>query len=526
MSHPHRGAPEGARALERVVVWLPALLGGSALVLILARFPRLSGAALWNADAVAPGLIAESIRRDGFGATVLGDVSSLSTLVLFLLTEPIPGHRILWQALPYAIALLAITLMALITWRLAGRWAAALTGALGICVGSDVLMTQLAPAFRVTTWLGIVICAGVAAWGAVRERVPVWALIGVGIITGVGIASDPLLGALGLVPLCFVLVRARRWARMGVVAIATAAAVAACLALMWALSLSTHRGNLLPVASPQEMITHLGQLWRGIIALLGAGDGSMVGAQWPAWWGVPALVAFWMGLVLIVMHGVRVVRRGSLTALDAYLLFWGILVVLLPVGFVLSGIPDVQAGILTDRYLVPLVLAVGAAGPILCASSPSRRAWGALGATALLATALVPLAQADLATHREAQPHVRQATAISAFVRAEGASRGGADFFTALPLRWHTGLDVIPVAPCAGDTEICLNPVNAREAWRAGPRAPRSFLIVNRALGTGRELAPVTGVVGRARRVRAFGPIAVFIYDGDITTGVKPWAAH
>ena len=193
----------------RRLLWLPALAGPIALISVLWQFNRFVDAAHWNSDAVATALVAEDLAHHVGGATVLGDVSSLSTLLAFRATEWLPAHRWVWGAMPYALTLLGIALLALAAYWLAGRWAAATTAAIALAVSADVLFTQIAPAFRATTWFSVALLAAfVVLLAGDRLRGP-WlaaSAVLIGLVTGINAVSDPLLIVIGLIPLAIALV--------------------------------------------------------------------------------------------------------------------------------------------------------------------------------------------------------------------------------------------------------------------------------------------------------------------------------
>lgn len=256
--------------------WLPMLAGPTALVLTLTQLHRLAEAAHWNSDAAAPAIIVESIDRAD-GGTVLGEISSASTLFLFRATRALPDHRAVWDALPYLLAVIGVGLLAWVSFRLSGRWAAAITFAVGTCVSTDVLFTQIAPAFHGTTWLSVAVLlaflVGLETGIPSRGWHAALAACLVGVFVGANVASDPLLLAVGLLP--FAATAIMRWrrrqsvdsqrtARLALLTTSAAAvgAIGAVLALS-AAGMTTSRlergAGYLPLARPSEIIAHLGQ---------------------------------------------------------------------------------------------------------------------------------------------------------------------------------------------------------------------------------------------------------------------------
>lgn len=514
----------------RRLLWLPAVAGPVALLSVLWQFNRLVDAAHWNSDAVATALVAEDLARGIGGPTVLGDVSSLSTLMAFLATEWLPGHRWIWGAMPYALTLIGVALLALASYRLAGRWAAAVTASLSLAVSADVLFTEIAPAFRATTWFSVALLVAavvLVAQGRIARR---WLLGGgvvVGLITGLNAASDPLLVLIGVIPFAIaavpvVLAGTPRRALIAPLLAFTGGALAAwgaAFAAMRLLDLSTHKAGTAYLARARGdlVATHIHQFWDNLLALAGTTDGP--GAV--RWWAVPATVALVGALVAIPVMAVRSARRGSgSVARTAFLAFWSALIVLLTLGFIISGTPNGQGGVATDRYLVPLVIAVASALPVMTASPVRARVVGAVAATAMVIPGLVTIATADMAVRREAQPQAREAAAITQWLSEQGATQGYSDYFTALALTYNTPLAVrtIEACPPSSGRVLCRGVINTRDAWYLRDARRRTFIIANRGTGNGRALAArLPGApLPRPTSRKQFGEIEVLVYPGDI----------
>jgi hypothetical protein len=156
-------------------------------------------------------------------------------------------------------------------------------------------------------------------------------------------------------------------------------------------------------------------------------------------------------------------------------------VVLLTVGFVVSGTPNGLGGVATDRYLVPLVIAAASVLPVLTASPIRARIVGAIGATVLVIPGLVTLATADMEVRLEAQPQAREATAIATWLTTHGADAGYSDYFTALALTYNTPLTVRTLEACRPPSAqvLCRGVINMRDAWYASDHRRRTFIILN-----------------------------------------------
>lgn len=507
---------------------MPAIAGLGTLAWILWHLPALTSAAHWNSDAAAPALIAESLARDPSGHTVLGDVSSLSTLLVYRATEWLPAHRALWAAVPYAVSLVGIALLAYASWRLAGRWAAATTAALAVAVTTDVLFTQLAPAFRATTWATMALLAAVLVAAARRSHGgpgPMAVAMAAGAATGLGVISDPLTLVVGVVPFAVaalvatMAVQRRRWLVAPSVAFVVAGAVAAGIGLSlmdgWGLATHTEGSGYVARARLDTFTGHFGQWWQSLVAMASGTQGDWT----PPWWGWPAVLALAAMLVAIPVLAVRALmrRRDIGAAVLGFRVFWAVVVLALTVGFVGSGIPNRLGGVTVDRYLVPLVLAVAACLPVALAR-PARMRWlGALAALALMVPGMVLLWRGDLVTRREAYPNVRQATAMAAWLRTEGATTGYSDYFDALSLTYQRGIDVRPAQPCQSGPALCPSAINTRDVWYRPVRG-RTFLLMNSGTVNGRDLAAIVAAMDLPPVVarRTFEGVQVMVLARDV----------
>ena len=166
-------------------------------------FERTSHAVLWNSDAASPLILASELGRRPLGPVVLGKISYASTLGFDLLTRGLPWHVAVWEAGPYAVALLGLSLMVWSVRRVGGPWAAAATAAVGVAVAPDVFYTQIAQAFHGTTWFTVALLNAFLVWlasGSPRPARVVVATAFVGLVAGIDLVSDPLLLPAGVVP--------------------------------------------------------------------------------------------------------------------------------------------------------------------------------------------------------------------------------------------------------------------------------------------------------------------------------------
>lgn len=524
------------------ILWAPLTAASVSLALLTVRLPAIIEAISWNGDAVAPAIIAERAGEPGgAGTTVLGDISSASTLWFQLATRGLPGHRLVWELAPVAVAVATAGLIGWAALRLAGRRAGALAAALVMAAGSDALLTLLAPAFRGPTWLSCAVLAALLVALATRPERPRPATVALvaaaGAIVGVNLASDPLLLVAGVLPLAgaalAVWARDRSVAARRVVgwtaatcAVALASALAAAIALA-AAGFTTRRAaqrvGYLDVAGPGQLAAHLRTLGEGVLSLAGApGVGGLASGWGPVRWPLALLtLAALTGALWPRRARAQAPRPAPLSlARRLHAAFWGLSALLVGGAYLLSGIPSGERapGVPSSRYLVPLFLAAAAVLPLALERSPGRRASAALAATALAVGGGIGLARGDL-ERAERPPLSAEAGRIADWLDARGVRAGYASYWTAGPLSYHTGLRVRAVRACfdAAGRTLCPVALNARPSWYRPRRAP-SFVVLdatvpNDAWVIGGAWEPRFGAPARRRR---FGRIMIYVYPYDV----------
>lgn len=543
---------------------LPVIAAAAFVVALLWRLPRLVEAISWNADALAPALIAErAVGLDGVsansGATVLGDISSASTLWFHLLTVDLPGHRLLWAYWP---ALLALATALLVGWcclRLAGRWAGALGAALVLAAGPDALLTFLAPAFRGPTWLSSALLAaflvhlGLSGARPLGPRVVL--AFAVALIVGVNLASDPLLALAGVLPLVgapaltWYVARTAAARRVALVALGTA--ITAGLVALGAL-VALHAGGFVTrrerfgsgytqLADPAAALDHLPLVGRGLLALLGAPNmgGQIVGHS-PVRWAIALLLLGALAFALVPI-GTRRATAAEPTpelwlARRTYLTYWALAAIAVTVGFVLSDIPADAAvtSVPGTRYLIPLALGAVAVLPLFAqappgAVAPLRRAAAGAAAGLIVVGAGLALAGGDL-EHAQRGELPAQGARIAGWLADQGVDRGYAGYWSAGPLSYHTGLRVLAVRPCLtgrGET-LCPVALNGRRDWYRPAAGFSSFVLLD-ATRPGDAITPGAWrrAFGAPAESRRFGTLIVRVYPYDLaerfTPGWRPY---
>ena len=532
---------------SRVLYLASGLLGLLAAVLVIYQLPRFADAARWNSDAAAPSVLVDSLASGGLAEdpTVLGEISSYSTILLFRATHWLPHHHAVWGAIPYTVTLIGILFMVLGVRRVSGWGAGMVTGALGTATSLDVLFTQVAPAFHGTTWLTVGLLSFTLVWLAAPERragVKMWVVtLGLGVVVGLNLVSDPLLLIVGVVPFLVAAALTRRRGRLDgktsrlVHATWLTAGVGLAVALIVDLGMRASdkmtsrrvRGDgYVELANPHELASHLQQLWRNLLGLFGVARGESLPRHW---YGYLVLLAGLLGIVALGYAYVRALSRTPLAPeWRAHCAFWATSAMLLVGAYVVSGIPDASVtDTTTVRYLVPLVLAVAAVAPVWAARHPRRQVLVGFGSVLIVALGVSGIASGELADIREASPLARQAPRIEAWLTEHRTRTGYGGYWSALALTSQTRLVVRAVEQCGTDRTptLCPRRINTRRGWYRPTRAARTFILVD----TRRREEPTPAIIANAPDLGApsetgeFNGFTVFVYDYDVGTRIGEW---
>jgi hypothetical protein len=209
--------------------------------------------------------------------------------------------------------------------------------------------------------------------------------------------------------------------------------------------------------------------------------------------------------------------------------FWGIAAAAVSAGYLISDIPgeSVVISVPGTRYLVPLLLAAVAVVPVVLYSAGAgtrRRAGAGVAATALIAGGALGLANRDIERAQLTELSA-QAPRIAQWLDEKGVDRGYASYWSAGPLSYHTGLDVLAVRPCVSFARETLCPValNGRRDWYRPVGELSSFVVVD-AVRPGDAVTPGAwrGNFGRPAETRRFGSMVVRVYPYDLAERLAP----
>jgi hypothetical protein len=518
------------------VLLLAPLLGIAAYAVVLAqRVPSLVHDTA-TSDSVGPMVIADSLPSARGGSTVvMGNAAHYTTLWFDELTRALPGHRAVWQAMPYVLSLLGLVLLAATVQRLAGWRRALLTVAIGIATPPLLLVPLLAQAYHSTTFVNGIVLAALLVWlGGARDlrapRVIAVAAV-VAAITGLDVASDPLLLITGVAPFLAsaALLAWRRRARRSVETLAATGAVSlAALLVAGVTALAMHsagfhvQGLPLQVASPAragDNATLFGHLLldmgNGRLGLHGLGDLGPLRLVCGVLVDVAALVPLYV-LVRVATRGASAPAAAATNdGRDLFLAFWGWTAVFLALAFVATTLPIDRSAM---RYLPPLFYAVAATAPFVALRAPWRRAAVATAVAFVGVTGAVLLHRASLVDDFVVQP--QHGDELVAALEQHGLHHGYAGYWQANLLTWQSdgrvesrGVQQSPDCHATQPGWYCPYPIFTVSDWYA-PQSGPTFLI--REQGGAFVPDPPPDALGTPREVLHVDRFDIYVYDTDI----------
>lgn len=539
-----RGGFGGARRLAvGLLPWLPIVTSGVFLVALAVFLPRMVDALAWNADFVSPMVIADSIgglHRPG--DLVTGTYGVYTTFAFNLVTQPLPGHRLVWQLGPFALSLLGVALLGWATHRVAGRWSAVAASAIAVSASPPVLSTYLAQANHGPTYF--VVCLLAAFLVLVSVRPPskakvVTATIVVGVVTGTNLASDPLLLLVGVGPffgaalVCAVRVPGAASRRALAVAGATSSlsAVVSVVTLkgMQALGFETLGASgdePLGFATGPEIVGNVGRLATNLLKVTNSDfPGRMLNPESvaSAVLAAPALVAIALPVVLLVRAlRARPEPGDPALARALFVSFWGIVASGVIAAVVLSSLVVVNAP-RSIAYLTPVFLAAAVAVPLAARTSLQRAAVGA-GAGLFCLLSALPVVQQDLVRAIRQAPYVKDGNRLLDSLASKGLTRGYASYGNASPLTFKSDgkTQVRPVWYCqvAETLTLCGFVANRLSDWYTPEPGIRTFVIGDPTLPAAISVPPAA--FGPPAETFTVGSQTVFVYPYDVASRFGP----
>lgn len=517
--------------------WSPPLALVAWLSVLATRLRGIIEQVNWNSDVVSPMVLTGALANPAHTTVFLGNSPLYSTMLLDAIARPLPSHRVLWEAWPYASALGGALLLGWTVYRVAGAWAGMLATVLAVAVAPSVLFPLVTQGVHELTVLNAIVLGALLIHllrspGRVRNGL---LCLVVGAVTGINVASDHLLVVAGAIPFGVVLLLSagRTAGRRRTMLIGCGAAVVVTAAIGWygTLHVAHHFGVF---SYPQAVHTRLslvGPNMHLIGAVFAYTTGALISPDRTALCiGIAVtliLVAFaaWACLRLVrpVLRRTPVVELGDADLRDALIGYWSILVVLSLAGFLLT---DFAVDVSSIRYLIPLYL--GVAASLALASALSGRGRAVAATLSLALAGATTFALATTATYRF--PLTRDIQPVISVLEAKGLQRGYADYWESNAVTWNTDSRVEPRAVLEG--AVCSSQVdpgrtcpylfNASNDW-FDPKPGQSFVIVD-PLGSV-NAPPSQEVYGPPSAVYQVGRFTVYVYSYDIAARMRPDAS-
>jgi hypothetical protein len=499
------------------------------LVVLLARLRDLMAHNALNADSVSAPLIGELLHRAPDGREVLlGNFPWYQQLWFEQATRWAPAHRQLWELFPFGVALVAVALATWAVFRVAGRWAAAITGVALFCASAPLITNFFQGTTHSPTSAQVALLGATAVWLATRPSdLSRGALISVIVVSGgltaIGVASDQLLYAAGIVPFAVAAIALWRLvslrsaiAAAGVVAVGVAGGLL-LKALMHGADYRIHPLDL-KFAADDKLFPNA-RLGVESIAYLGNGD----------FWGQPlnargAFALLCCALVLVAAWAViRMARAWALErAVDdparvVLITFWGVCAIGTAAVFVLSTAP---VDILSSRYLVPAWFALCSLVPLMVLRWPPVRVALTLGVTVLAVASTIALARGDATDNLANWPDGALQGQLRTALQAEGLKVGYAGYWDAAPITWgtHQDLEVYPVWACDG-AKLCRFYFHNISSWYTPRPNTKTYLVVDPAQPL---VAGPDPAMGKPLKTLNVGRLQVYVYDHDIASELGP----
>ncbi|WP_249010199.1 hypothetical protein [Conexibacter sp. DBS9H8] len=548
------GSEDGGAAGRRgmgPLGWL--LLGVGVLygILLVVHLHEILAVTYANSDVAIVPVVAHRIDVGApLGSVVIGNRPLYEEILGATVVGWLPDHRELWRLIP--VAWLALDL-ALLGWAAAvgfGRRSALLLVVAVACLGQMGRQYFFSWDFHDLPQLHAILLMAALVYAARRDapwREPrlVLGAIGLGLLSALPEASDPLFLISGLAPFlgAAVILAIARPGRASAELLGLAAAVCG-LALLGAHFLTVvmaahgfvHSPFPLTLTPMNELGHDAGLVLQGLTNIAG---GDFLGIA-PDGHGLLTLVRGGLilaglvaALLTVLAHTVALLRgRGPRAAPAlAYLAFWALALLLGLGAYLLS---NVAVDYLSGRYLLAPYLAIPA---LLVTAAPDRAAlrrralsvgvgaFAAAGALALPATAgaLPGLAPGPSAARR-----------LAAYAAREHVQIGFGSYWTSVALTWETRfrLSLGAVGPCPVGTATGLCPWGiALSAWYRPRSQVRSLLIVDPTVPNTGGISPAGTSWMTSLTATDLGPplthariagMEVYVYGYDIASRFPP----
>ncbi|MCW3002029.1 MAG: hypothetical protein JWQ20_1327 [Conexibacter sp.] len=523
-----------------------ALIG---LLVLVVQARALIAALYLNPDYASAPVIGTLLGHAPDGRVVtLGNYPWYESLWVLQATEWLPGHRQIWQGIPFVVSLATIALLVHSSARTFGPWAAAMTAAVLAATSTGlrpVLFSLNAHGGAVThaVILGVALVV-VAGRPALTRRTMIALGVGLAAFTAVG-ETDRLLLLTGILPFALAplvawwLTGQAAYRRLAIFAVVVSAAATAGGEL---LTSAMHHDDILPLpsfilrfAAAGELIPHVQTLLDSLAYLGGGGffsediDGK----------GLIDLVSggtVILGLVAVLIAAGRWTRRRLAEPVATpgapepspversrtlFILFWSLSLVVTVLAFIVTSVP-VDTG--SSRYVVIAFIAMAVLLPPLAQQAPRARPLLVVGLLAFVVS-VVGRHVVDGVEVFGGGPSKADAGAVARYLRSQGLKTGYAGYQDAPVLTWASrgDLEVYPLYtdPSCTTGPLCPFPLHTISSWYKPRPNSRTFVIAHTPASYTQLGGPPPAGLGTPVTSRPFGALVVYVYDHDVASKLK-----
>jgi hypothetical protein len=493
-------------------------------------------AVYWNADVSTAPVIGETLSH-ARGDTQILHFGFYTTLAWEVATRHVPFHRELWVATPYLFVVASALLLAWASWRLAGVWAGAVSGALALCSSSRVTYVLFTPDVHTSTCFTSVLLGAFLVFltrdaGRPFRRTAAVA-VAVGLLAGANAASDPLLYYTGLGAFAATIAlsacvrrcvgdRATSAAALLLLSAVVGALVTTAVAHDWRIAIYHDPMGVAPWSA----------MWPNVVKLAEECAELLNGAFWlhgdlGGWLlALVCLVSVCVVAALAVVaafRGLLRARAGSRSSLPAdavYPVYWVLVLALLFCSYAGSTVGRLSG---SYQYFTVTAYALAALAPVVVPRLPGVVTLVTAASVAYCAASFI---STNIHWNRFASlpPLAAEVPRLEAIAQDNRVAVGYADFWNSTPVTWATAfrLPIYPIDDCEPTAPLCMHYVQTNTNWYV-PRPGRRSMLLSSSGGSYFS-GPPGSVLGRwVRRIRLDEQTTVYVYPYDIASRLGRW---
>ncbi len=497
------------------------------LAVVAVRLPGVLTSFYWYSDFPETLRLGVAAFHGGYGQGLpVPSQSGLGPLWLIGLLNQITGNDAAGMAVGGLLVALAAGFIVWTAHRVVGTRGAVAAAVLCVASPPVVAWEALNPVAHETTLLMTAVCAWqlVALAQAPRGR-KLGSSIGVGVLAGVCLLSDPMVITAAVVPwmICAAVIALRRPERRIAVAVTTGTAIlaSALLAVLASASGVIMRSN----AGLSPSLNGITSGLRTTALTLG----QMVTGVWysASFPDVIAIAAFALFAALLYMVTREVTRRspGAVAGRDLYVWFWmlscaGLIASLCLTGLGIQYDPINQTG----HYVDGLWFAIAALLPLGLLQRGMVRRAVTVSVTSLVVIAAVGVAR--MPSYPFEDPDYVDGPQLTATLAQLGLQHGYGGYWELYAIGWHTDqrISALPLQQCrtaSGVKGLCHYEFSA-PAWFQAQPGPVFVIALTDSCYNNDLCINVANLAGfpKPEAVRTVGLLQVYIYADDVFAGL------